>query len=96
VKLISPSTLYAFEITRVSSAKSLIVLGVTQFTMSLINKTKNVGPSTLHCGTPEVTGAKSEDTPSMTTSCERPVKNDDTHQKIQGFIFSNINLFTSM
>jgi len=64
--------------TRVSSAKSLIVLCVTQFTMSLINKTNNVGPSTLPCGTPEVTGAKSEDTPSM------KVRNDETHRIIQG------------
>jgi len=80
------------------SAKSLIVLFVKQIAMSIIYKMKNFGPSTLSCGTPEVTiiGAKSKNTPSLITGREPPVKNCETHEIIQGYIFSTINLCTRM
>jgi hypothetical protein len=40
---------------------------------SLMNNTNNIGPSTLPCGTPDVTEDQPEATPSTTTLWVRPV-----------------------
>lgn len=46
--------------------------------MSLTKRLNNSGPSTLPCGTPEVTPTHGETPPRKRTRCLRPVKNDLT------------------
>ena len=49
---------------------------------SFMYSTKRSGPRTKPCGTPELTGTSSEDSPSPTTACVRPTKNDFIHVRV--------------
>ncbi|KAH3782170.1 hypothetical protein DPMN_160082 [Dreissena polymorpha] len=50
--------------------------------MSFMNKRNNVGPKTVPCGTPEVALDRLEDSPSMTTCCNRSFKKLLTQDKV--------------
>jgi hypothetical protein len=54
-----------------SSANSLSWLYFKYSGKSFIYTRKRTGPRTVHCGTPEVTGAISDDSPSRTSVCVR-------------------------
>ena len=64
-----------------SSAKSLTWDWMSWGRLFMYSK-KRSGPRTEPCGTPELTGTSSEDSPSKTTAWVRPTKNDFIHVSV--------------
>ena len=68
--------------TKASSAKSLTVVPEsTTEGLSFIHRRNSSRPNTVPCGTPEVTGAYSDFTPSRTTSWRRLMRKDSIQRR---------------
>ena len=61
------------------SSANMPILGLTLGGKSFMKAMKSRGPSTLPCGTPEVTGEVSDLKPSSTTCCVLPERKSCIH-----------------